>query len=113
MNPLNNSPLEVVNQRMQFYNDHNLAAFLALYSPDIKIYTYPDQLLGQGLDHMHHLFEPMFQERAVQVDVIKQIVSDSYVINEEMVSYGEDTTRYVSIYEVRDGHIQSVRFVRG
>ena len=106
------SPLAVVNQRMTLYNQHRLDDFLSLYSPEIKVYTYPDTLLGQGLDHMRNLFEAMFEEGMVEVEVKHQIVSDSYVINEEVVTYDENETRYVSIYEVRDGMIQSVRFVR-
>lgn len=112
MNQTNASPLEIVNQRMKLYNEHKLESFLKLYSPEIKIYTYPDKLLGQGLAHLRHLFEPMFQEKSVQVRINYQIVSDSFVINEEIVTYGQKSTRYVSIYEVKDNKIQSVRFVR-
>lgn len=106
------SPSEIVNQRMTLYNQHKLEKFLSLYSPDIKIYTYPDKLLGQGLAHMRQLFEPMFREKSVQVKINHQIVSDSYVINEEIVTYGQEKTRYVSIYETKAGMIQNVRFVR-
>lgn len=107
-----NSPLEIVNQRMCYYNEHALEPFLALYAADVTVYTYPDIQLGQGVDHMRMLFADMFAAGSVQVRIETQLVSDSYVINEEYVSYGERETRYVSIYEVRNGKIQSVRFVR-
>lgn len=107
-----NSPLEIVNQRMRYYNEHALDKFLSLYAADVTVYTYPDKQLGQGLDHMRMLFSDMFEAGNVQVRIAMQLVSDSYVINEEYVSYGDRETRYVSIYEVRNGKIQSVRFVR-
>ena len=106
------SPLEIVNQRMNYYNAHDLEKFLETYSSDVAIFTYPDKLLARGIDHMRNLFTPMFESGNVHVEIISQLASDRYIINEEMVTYADTTTRYVSIYEVRQGKIQSVRFVR-
>jgi hypothetical protein len=97
---------------MSYYNAHDLENFLGTYSSDVTIYTYPDKLLGSGIDHMQMLFAPMFEAGNVHVEIQHQLVSDSYVINEEMVTYDGKDTRYVSIYEVKQGKIQSVRFVR-
>lgn len=109
---MSESPLEIVNQRMSHYNAHDLESFLDTYSADVTIYTYPDKLLGKGIDHMKMLFEPMFESGDVRVEILSQLVSDSYVINEEIVTQSGEDTRYVSIYEVRNDKIQSVRFVR-
>ena len=106
------SPLTVVNLRMQAYNNHDLEAFLKTYSEEIEIFTYPDTSLGSGKKHMQNLFEPMFNEGSVSVEIHHQIAKDGYVINHETVTYGDDKTEYVSIYEVRDGLITTVRFVR-
>ncbi len=106
------SPIEVVNLRMKRYNAHDLEGFLALYSPDIAIYDYPDKSFGGGIDHMRSIFAPLFVPGGVQTEVLHQIESGGYVINEEIVTYPDRETRYVSIYEVRDGKIKSVRFVR-
>ena len=112
--PMPNTPLEIVQQRMRLYNAHDLEGFLALYSPDIAIYDYPDTFFGSGIDHMRSIFAPMFEAGEVRVEILQQLVSDVYVVNEEIVTYPDDRgrTRYVSIYEVRDGKIKSVRFVR-
>lgn len=109
---MSESPLDVVNRRMSAYNAHDLESFLGTYNSDIAIYTYPDKLLGKGIDHMQMLFEQMFESGDVRVEILSQLVSDSYVINEEIVTYSGEDTRYMSIYEVRDDKIQSVRFVR-
>ena len=106
------SPLDVVNQRMSAYNSHDLTAFMALYSDDIEVFTYPDKSLGKGKKHLRSIFEPMFQDGVVQVEIHHQIAKDKYVVNHETVSNGANATEYVSIYEVSDGLIQSVRFVR-
>ena len=106
------TPLEIVNRRMAAYNRHDLQAFLDLYDDGIEIFGYPDRSLGKGTEHIRRIFEPLFQEGVVQVEIHQQITKDSYVVNHETVNYGDSTTEYVSIYEVRGGLIQSVRFVR-
>ena len=109
---MSESPLAVVNKRMSCYNAHDLEGFLALYSPDIAIYDYPDTFFGRGIDHMRTIFAPLF-EAGVSVEIHHQLVSDSYVINEETVSYPDKgPTHYVSVYQVRDGKITDVRFIR-
>lgn len=106
------SPLEIVNERMGAYNRHDIEAFLATYADDVRVFTYPDQELGGGKAHMRSIFEPMFAAGDVQVVIHHQIAKDRYVVNHETVSEAGQDTEYVSIYEVKEGLIRSVRFVR-
>ena len=105
------SSLDVVNMRMQAYNEHDLNKFLGTYAEDVKIYAYPDRHLGTGKSHLRSIFEPMFKDGIVSVEIHYQAAKDSYVINHETVDYGDKETEYISIYEVRNGKIISVRFV--
>jgi len=106
------TPLEIVNRRMQYYNDHRVDAMLELYGDDIAVYTYPDKLLGKGKAHLRRTLEEILADKSVRVTVTQQLAKDSYVINNESVSYAGKPTQYVSIYEVKGGLIRSVRFVR-
>ncbi len=107
------SALEIVNKRMDAYNEHNLKKFLATYSQEVQIFDYPNTAIGkQGRAHLRHIFEQMFEGKAVRVDVVSQIEHGNYVVNEETVYYKGVATDYVSIYEVRDGLIHQVRFLR-
>ena len=106
------SPLEVVNLRMNAYNDHDLDALLSTYSDDVEIFTYPSRSLGRGREHVKELFSDLFRDETLRVDIHHQIAKDGYVINHETVLSSGAKTEYVSIYEVRDGLIKSVRFVR-
>jgi len=106
------TPLEVVNRRMSAYNRHDLDALLATYSDSVEVFTFPDDSLGAGKDHMRWVFEGMFEEGIVHVDVHHQLALDGYVVNHETVNYGFETVEYVSVYEVRDGLIETVTFVR-
>jgi len=104
--------LEIVNKRMELYNQHNFEGFIKLYADDVKIYTYPDKLLGKGTENLTSIFKPMFAAKTVQVEIISQMNNGSHVINHEIVTEDGIETKYVSIYEVSDGLIRSVRFVR-
>ncbi len=106
------SPLDVVNQRMKAYNDHDLKTFLSTYAEGVEIYTYPSEQLAKGKEHLKSIFEPMFKEGDVKVTIHHQINKDSYVINHETVEYGTSKTEYVSVYKVKNGLITEVRFVR-
>jgi hypothetical protein len=106
------SPLEVVNKRMNFYNQHNFEQFIKLYSDSVEVYTYPDKLLASGKSNIVSIFEPKFSSKSLHVKIITQINNGSYVINQEIVTENGMDTKYVSIYEVKNGLITSVRFVR-
>jgi hypothetical protein len=108
----NHTPLEVVNKRMGFYNQHNFAEFILLYTDDIKVYTYPDKLLGTGSDNISSIFKSKFAQKSIQVEIVSQMHNGNYVINNEIVTENGNDTKYVSIYEVQNGLIRSVRFVR-
>lgn len=106
------TPLEIVNKRMAFYNQHNFIEFVKLYSPDVEVYTYPNKLLGTGTDNITSIFKPKFIAKSIQVEIISQMYNGNHVINQEIVSENGMKTKYISIYEVKDGLIMSVRFVR-
>lgn len=106
------SPLEVVNARMTAHNQHDLDAFLKTYSDQARIYTYPDKQLGKpGKDHLAKIFGPLFSEKAVTTKIHHQIENGNYVINHETVTRQGKTSVYVSVYEVKNGLIESVRFI--
>jgi len=108
----NMTPLEVVNKRMDLYNRHEFVEFIQLYADNVKIYTYPDRLLGTGTDNITSIFKPKFADKSIQVEIISQINNGNYVINHEIVNENGIDTKYVSIYEVENGLIMSVKFVR-
>ena len=98
---------------MKAYNNHDIDAFLKNYSDDIQIYTYPNKEIGKkGKEHLKSIFDPMFKEGKISVHVQQQITQGDYVINHEIVTYDGNDTKYVSIYEVKNGLIMSVQFVR-
>jgi len=106
-------PIDIVNARMDAYNKHDIKAFLETYSEEIQIFDYPNTPIGKkGKAHINMIFSPMFKEGKIHVKIHHQINQGNYVINHETVTYGDKETKYVSIYEIENGLIKSVRFVR-
>jgi metallo-beta-lactamase class B/metallo-beta-lactamase class B GIM len=106
-------PIDIVNARMDAYNKHDINAFLETYSEEIQIFDYPNTPIGKkGKAHIKMIFAPMFDEGKIQVKIHHQITQGNYVINHETVMYGDKKTKYVSIYEIKNGLIESVQFVR-
>jgi hypothetical protein len=107
------TPLEVVNARMEAHNNHNLEKFLETYSDEIQVYDYPNTPLGkQGKEHIINIFAPLFKDKAVKTEIHHQIENGKYVVNHETVTREGKITEYISIYEVEDDLIQSVRFIK-
>lgn len=107
-------PIDVVNQRMDAYNNHDINKFMLLYANNISVYTYPDSKLASGKEHLESIFKPMFAQGKAgpQVKIVKQLENGNYVINEEIVTYANEDKKYISIYKVEKGLIAEVRFVR-
>jgi hypothetical protein len=106
------SPLSVVNKRTKALADHNFDAFMSTYAEDVQLFVYPDKPLGRGKEHIKMLFAPMFKTGDVEIAVAQQLVSDSFVVSESTLSFGDKSETTTAVYEVRDGLIQSVRFLR-
>ena len=106
-------PLNIVNKRMEAHNQHNIESFLNTYSEDIQIYDYPDIPIGnKGKAHIEGIFKPLFEEKAVHTDIHHQIVNGNHVVNHETVIRNGIKSVYVSIYEIDNGLIKSVRFIK-
>lgn len=108
----NLTPLEVVNKRMNYFNEHNYDEFIKLYNTDVKVYTYPDNLMGTGSDRLAFIFKSDFESKSVAVKIVNQMDNGPYVINHEIVSNNGKKTKYISIYKVEKGLISAVSFVR-
>jgi hypothetical protein len=106
------TPLSVVNKRTKAMADHNFPDFMSTYAENVEIFVYPDKPLGKGKEHIRKLFAPMFEQGDVEISVSLQLVSDSFVVSESITSFSDKSETTVAIYEVRNGLIQSVRFLR-
>ena len=106
---------QVVQEQVEAYNKHDVDLFLSTYSPEIKIYDFPDKLILSGLDKMREIYGPMFDQvpEDYKAEITKRIAQGNFVIDQELLTSESAGTREsaVAIYQVEDGKIVGVWFI--
>jgi hypothetical protein len=112
--PAVSGPEMVVQEQVEAYNRHDIEAFLKTYSPDIKVFVFPDKLRFSGLEVMRERYGKLFKsEPGLTVKIARRIVQGDHVIDHEEVSKGGDRQlTVVAIYRVEGGKITAVWFLR-
>jgi hypothetical protein len=104
---------KIVQEQLDAYNRHDVEAFLTTYSPEIKLYEFPDKELSSGLDSMRKTYGNLFErEPDRKARIAKRIVQGDHVIDHEEVSGGGRKFTAVAIYRVKGGKIAAVWFVK-
>jgi hypothetical protein len=106
---------ELIKRQLAAYNAHDLEAFLDTYAPDVRFFDPPDLLKSSGIDEARKRYGQRFSESPkVHVEIANRIVQGNFVMDHETVSglAGNEVRKVGVIYEVRNGKIQNVWFLR-
>jgi Uncharacterized conserved protein len=107
------SPSKIVQKQLDAYNARDIDAFLDTYSENVKLYTFPNQLLSEGKTAMENQYGSFFENTPdLHCTIINRIVIGNKVIDEESVMANGSTFSAVAIYEVANGKIVKVTFLR-
>ena len=104
---------KLIQEQLEAYNRHDLEGFLKTYSPDIKLYDFPDKELASGLDAMRKMYGKLFEQVPdVNATIARRIVQGDYIIDHEEVSGKNLKLKAVAIYRVKDRKITTVWFLK-
>lgn len=106
---------DIVQRQLNAYNAHDIDAFMSTYAPDIEIYAHPDSLLMSDWEGMKALYGGLFTKApTLHAKIVNRITAGKYVIDREHVTGLEKDKdiNAVAIYEVQDGLIRRVWFIR-
>jgi len=109
------APVEVVQAQVEAYNRRDLDGFLSFYADDAQIFEYPDHLLMSGKDAMRERYQKLFEPApALHAAILHRVTFERFVIDQERVTGRPDGVpiEAVAIYEVKDGRIVRVTFLR-
>jgi hypothetical protein len=107
------TPEQMAQKQLEAYNQKDIKAFMDCFSEDVKIYTYPNTLEVEGKAKMQEQYAQFFNNaQTLHCTVIKRIVRGAFVIDEESVQYNATTFGGVAIYEVKEGKIVAVTFIK-
>ncbi len=103
----------IVQEQLDAYNARDIDAFMATYSDDIALFNFPDQLIGQGKEPMRIQYAGFFEGAPdLHCEIQKRIVLGNRVIDHELVTANGQKFTAVAIYEVENGKIVKVTFIR-
>ena len=107
------TPEQIVQRQVNAYNARNIEAFMDTYADDIKIYNFPDVLSMDGKEQMRQQFSAMFESVPnLYCEIKNRIVLGNKVVDREYVRFGETYSSVIAIYEVTNGKISKVTFLR-
>ena len=107
--------VEVINKEVEAYNNRDLEAFVATYTPDAKIYIFPDSLIMSGHNDIRKRYKIRFDNTPnLHCEITNRIVHGNFVIDHEKITGIQEgtATTAVLIYEVKDGLIRKAWIVR-
>lgn len=113
----NNSPEQVVQKNLDYYNQRDIEGFMDLFSEDIVFYNFDDnKITANGLDEVRKLYTALFTSSpSLHSNILKRIVFDNKVIDHESIvgrKGSSETLELVLIYEVKNNKINKVTIMR-
>lgn len=102
-------------EQLDGYNKRDIEAFLKPYSENVKVYTFPDQLLYEGKAKMREEYTQMFNQLPdLNCKLVNRIVLNNKVIDHEEVVFmkSEPKLYAIAVYTITDGKISEVRFMQ-
>ncbi len=109
------TPVEIVQAQVDAYNRRDLEGFLGFYADDAQLFDYPDQRLMAGKDALRERYRQRFDATPqLRATILNRMGFDRFVIDQERVTGLADgqALEVVAIYEIKDGRIARVTFLR-
>ena len=109
------SPREIVNRQLLAYNAQDIDSYCALFAPDAKISDLvTGQMICDGLDEIRKVYTARFSDNThLHYLVHQRMEGPQFAIDMETVrGLPAGNLHIMAIYEVRDGLIRTLRFIR-
>ena len=107
------NPEFIVQRQLDAYNIRDIEGFLSTYSENIEIYNYPHELRSTGLPSIREDYAKFFAATPdLHCEIKNRIKIGNKIIDEEYITMNGKSFRAVAIYEVVEGKIEKVTFLR-
>lgn len=104
----------LVQAQLDAYNGHDLTAFLAPYSEEVKIYEFPNNLLYGGKATMREQYQFVENTPDLHCELMNRVVVGNTVIDHERVTISKDRPSFqaIAIYKIEGNEIVEVYFIQ-
>ena len=109
------TPRELVNDQLNVYNAHDIDGYCALFASDATISDLvTGQMICDGIDEIRAVYTKRFADHPELRAVVHQRMegADFAIDKETVFGMPPGPLQIMAIYEVRDGLIRSLRFIR-
>ncbi len=107
------TPQQVVQRQVNAYNARNIDAFMSTYADSIKVYNFPKEIIMDGKEQVRDRFQKIFDKVPnLYCEIKNRIVLGNKVVDREYVRFNEKYSNVIAVYEVIDGKISKVTFIR-
>jgi hypothetical protein len=108
-----NDPEAIVQQQLDAYNARDIDAFVSTYTKDVELCNYPDISISRGREQLREAYAGFFTATPdLKAEISKRIIIANKVIDLEKVRVNGNEFNAIAIYEVAEGKIAKVTFIR-
>jgi len=106
-------PETIVQKQLDAYNNRDIDGFMATYSEDVKLFSFPDKLNSEGQETMRKSYDGYFKNTPdLHCEIKKRIVIGNKVIDHEYITSNGRNFSAIAVYEVKNGLISKVTFIQ-
>jgi len=106
-------PETIVQKQLDHYNNRDIEGFLDTYTEDVELYNFPSEKRSTGKIEMRKGYSDFFESTPdLHCEIKNRIVIANKVIDEEFITANGNNFSAVAIYEVENGKIAKVTFLR-
>lgn len=109
------TPVEIADEQLKHYNNHNLDKFCEQFSDDIEVYDLPGNTLRfKGMEEFRKRYKKSFKELNPNAKIVNRMEIGNQVIDHEHVTTvgSDDIIDAVAIYWVEGDKITKTWFLR-
>lgn len=105
----------IADEQLVAYNAKDMATYLALFHDDAVLINLPDQsVIAEGIEAIRSMYEARFETPGLRCEVQHRSEIGNIAIDRETVyTAGNPPVEIVAMYEVTDGKIARIFFIRG
>ena len=105
---------DMIANSVKAYNEKDIEAYLACFSPDVEVYNAAGVLMCQGKDKLRESFDALFRNQPnTRRKILERISSGNRIVERELVAgiKGTPEASVTSVYELENGLIRTFYFV--
>jgi hypothetical protein len=105
------SPSEIVDASVIAFNAHDIHAFAAYFSLDVKLVEHPGRTKASSRAELKTIYTQLFANSPhIKTTVVQRLIVGNRVVDHERVQRSPDAASFdvVVINEIKDGHIEKL-----